>query len=310
MEFIIGGAAAVGAGFFTNPLEVLKTRMQLQGELRAKGQHAVYYKNVLHAGYVVAKNDGILALQKGLAPALWVQFVMNGLRLGMFRFADSRGYIRDKEGNIIFYKSVLIGGFGGIVGQYCCSPLFLVKTHLQSQSVSSIAVGHQHQHEGSWNALRKIYVKNGINGLFRGAVASIPRAAFGSVSQLISFEYAKQYLNVYEYFKYRPLLTSFLASMVGGVAISVVMNPFDLILTRLYNQPTDASGKGKLYSSYMDCVVKIYKSEGISAFYKGIGPMYLRLGPHTVLCLVFWDELQSLYNRYFRQLIQYKETSS
>lgn len=82
MEFVIGGSAAVCAGFFTNPLEVLKTRMQLQGELQTRGQHAVFYKNVLHAGYVVAKNDGILALQKGLVPALWVQLVMNGTRLG------------------------------------------------------------------------------------------------------------------------------------------------------------------------------------------------------------------------------------
>lgn len=82
MDFLIGGTAAVGAGFFTNPLEVLKTRMQLQGELRAKGEHAIYYRNVLHAGYVVAKNDGILALQKGLTPALLVQLVMNGMRLG------------------------------------------------------------------------------------------------------------------------------------------------------------------------------------------------------------------------------------
>lgn len=82
MEFLIGGTAAVCAGFFTNPLEVLKTRMQLQGELKAKGQHAVHYKNVLHAGYVVARNDGILALQKGLVPALWVQLVLNGSRLG------------------------------------------------------------------------------------------------------------------------------------------------------------------------------------------------------------------------------------
>lgn len=83
MEFVIGGTAAVGAGFFTNPLEVLKTRMQLQGELQAKGKHAVHYKNILHAGYVVAKNDGILALQKGLVPALWVQWILNGVRLGM-----------------------------------------------------------------------------------------------------------------------------------------------------------------------------------------------------------------------------------
>lgn len=85
MELVIGGTAAVFATFFTNPLEVLKTRMQLQGELKSKGQHAVYYKNVLHAGYVVAKNDGVLALQKGLLPGLGVQFVMNGIRLGKLR---------------------------------------------------------------------------------------------------------------------------------------------------------------------------------------------------------------------------------
>lgn len=84
MEFLTGGAAAVAAGFFTNPLEVLKTRMQLQGELKAKGQHAVHYKNVLHAGYVVVKNDGVLALQKGLVPALWVQLFLNGARLGKY----------------------------------------------------------------------------------------------------------------------------------------------------------------------------------------------------------------------------------
>lgn len=83
MEFLIGGTAAVAAGFFTNPLEVLKTRMQLQGELQAKGSHAVHYKNIIHAGYIVVKNDGILALQKGLVPALWVQWILNGVRLGM-----------------------------------------------------------------------------------------------------------------------------------------------------------------------------------------------------------------------------------
>lgn len=67
-------------------------------------------------------------------------------------------------------------------------------------------------------------------------MASVPRAFFGSVSQLSSFEYAKQYLYTFEYFDDKPLLTSFLGSMAGGVAISVVMTPFDLILTRLYNQ--------------------------------------------------------------------------
>jgi solute carrier family 25 protein 34/35 len=72
-EFVLGGMAAMGAGFFTNPLEVVKTRMQLQGELKARGQYAVHYRNSLHAFYTIFKSDGIIALQSGLIPALWYQ---------------------------------------------------------------------------------------------------------------------------------------------------------------------------------------------------------------------------------------------
>jgi solute carrier family 25 protein 34/35 len=44
MELVIGGLAAVGAGTFSNPLEVVKIRMQLQGELKARGKYAVFYR--------------------------------------------------------------------------------------------------------------------------------------------------------------------------------------------------------------------------------------------------------------------------
>lgn len=82
MEYSLGGLAAVGAGFFTNPLEVIKIRMQLQGELTSRGGYVVQYKNFVHAGYVIAKHDGALALQAGLVPALWFQMFLNGIRLG------------------------------------------------------------------------------------------------------------------------------------------------------------------------------------------------------------------------------------
>jgi solute carrier family 25 protein 34/35 len=84
MEFVIAASAGMGACLFTNPLEVLKTRMQLQGELKARGEHAVHYRNVIHASYTIVKNDGVFALQKGLVPALWVQLFLNGMRLGKY----------------------------------------------------------------------------------------------------------------------------------------------------------------------------------------------------------------------------------
>lgn len=65
MEYVGGALSGVGACVFTNPLDVVKTRLQLQGELQARGQHVVHYKNTLHAAYTIARNDGILALQKG-----------------------------------------------------------------------------------------------------------------------------------------------------------------------------------------------------------------------------------------------------
>lgn len=46
MELLLGGTAAVSATVFTNPLEVVKIRMQLQGELQAKGKFAVHYRSL------------------------------------------------------------------------------------------------------------------------------------------------------------------------------------------------------------------------------------------------------------------------
>lgn len=84
MDFLMSGVAACGACVFTNPLEVVKTRMQLQGELQAPGTYQRHYRNVFHAFFTIGKVDGLAALQKGLGPALLYQFLMNGIRLGTY----------------------------------------------------------------------------------------------------------------------------------------------------------------------------------------------------------------------------------
>ena len=55
MECILGGVSTSCACFFSNPLEVVKTRMQLQGELQARGSYMVHYRNVFHAFYTIAR---------------------------------------------------------------------------------------------------------------------------------------------------------------------------------------------------------------------------------------------------------------
>lgn len=84
------------------------------------------------------------------------------------------------------------------------------------------------------------------------------------------------------------------ASMVSSIAVVTFMTPFDVVSTRLYNQGTNASGKGLFYNGFVECFIKISKREGITGFFKGLGPHYFRIGPHTILSLLFWDQLKKL----------------
>uniref|UniRef100_A0A7M4FID9 Solute carrier family 25 member 34 n=1 Tax=Crocodylus porosus TaxID=8502 RepID=A0A7M4FID9_CROPO len=164
--------------------------------------------------------------------------------------------------------------------------LLQVKTHLQAQTVAAVAVGHQHNHQSVSDAFETIYRKQGIVGLWRGVNGAVPRVMVGSAVQLATFASAKDWEGSW--------MVALAAGMISSVAVAVAMTPFDVVSTRLYNQPVDESGVGKLYRGLLDCFVQISGKEGVLALYKGIGPAYLRLGPHTILSLLFWDELRKL----------------
>lgn len=65
-------------------------------------------------------------------------------------------------GNLNFLNTLCISSVGGVIGHLICTPLFLVKTHLQVKAAKAIAVGHQHHHKGTWEAMMKIYSKEGV----------------------------------------------------------------------------------------------------------------------------------------------------
>ena len=126
LEFLFGGVSTCGAAVFTNPLEVVKTRMQLQGELMAKGQFQVHYRNVFHAFFTVARHEGVCALQKGICPAMTYQFIMNGFRLGSFQLLNDSGLFRASDGKTPFFGSVLCGAMAGSIGGFFGSPIYMV----------------------------------------------------------------------------------------------------------------------------------------------------------------------------------------
>lgn len=286
LDFALGALACCAACVFTNPLEVVKTRLQLQGELRTRGSYQRHYRGVLQALWVVGRTDGVKGLQKGLSVGLIYQGVMNGVRLGTYSYCEALGITSFHGG------SLLSGAVAGALGAFIASPAYLVKTHLQAQTVQAIAVGHQHNHLGVSDAFVTIYRREGLIGLWRGVNGAVPRVMVGSAVQLATFTSAKEWVSQSQLLSSNKFLTALIAAMISGVAVAISMTPFDVISTRLYNQPVDELRRGRLYHGFLDCLVKVCQTEGVLGLYKGMGPVFLRLAPHTVLSMVFWDMMR------------------
>ncbi|XP_047512757.1 solute carrier family 25 member 35-like isoform X5 [Pieris napi] len=235
MDFIIGGLAGAGATIFTNPMDVVKTRLQLQGELRSRKEQPRQYRGLFHGLYVIAKADGVLALQKGLTPAVVFGFCMNSVRLGTYHVAEVQGWTQS-NGSVNVQKSAFWAGASGFMSGLAANPMSVVKTRLQAAAHPSVAVGRQHMYNGTIDALMKIYKTEGFRGFFAGVHASCIRLAIGSSAQLTTFSIAKETLLSHGISTNSRLCLAFLASALSGAVVSAVICPFDVVSVRLYNQ--------------------------------------------------------------------------
>ncbi|KAJ1920297.1 Mitochondrial oxaloacetate carrier protein [Mycoemilia scoparia] len=286
--FISASMAACGAVTFTNPFEVVKTRLQLQGELSsaaAKGAAPRTYNNVFQAFWVIGRNEGIRAVQKGLGAGYIYQIMLNGTRVGFYeptkKAVNSLFYGSSNKGEAKEHMAlnVVAGGFTGMLGAAAGSPFFLVKTRMQSYSTYA-AVGHQHYYPTFIHGLASIYRRHGFRGLYRSMDAAMIRAGSGSAVQLASYDKCKELImKNFEGFGPNNFKTHLSASMVTGLLVCTAMNPFDVISTRMYNQRVGADGRhGSLYRNPIECLMRTVSTEGITSLYKGFFPHYLRIG--------------------------------
>ncbi|KAF5388573.1 hypothetical protein D9757_004708 [Collybiopsis confluens] len=307
-SFVLGGIAASIAVTMSNPAEVIKTRLQLQGEL-AKGGAVKVYKHAPDAFIKTWKNEGFRGLQRGLGPAYVYQILLNGSRLGFyepFRRKMNRLVGRSAEEQIPI-TSMLAGASSGAVGASLGNPMFLIKARMQAYS-PALPVGAQHYYKNSFNALSTIFKAERFRGLVRGIDAAILRTSMGSSAsissrfvQLPSYNFTKNQLVKNGILPANSTWTFLASSSVSGFCVCVMMQPADTALTRMYNQPTTRNAQGKLvgllYKNPIDCLWKTFKAEGIRGWYKGSTAHFLRIAPHTVFTLTFNDIILDIYKK-------------
>ncbi|MCJ1311165.1 Mitochondrial oxaloacetate carrier protein [Agyrium rufum] len=295
--FVAGGIAACGAVTITHPFETVKIRLQLQGELQAKKDAPRLYKGVLHGVKVIAQNEGAKGLFRGIGAAYIYQMVLNGCRLGLYEpVRNGLTTAIFKDGAVqSLGVNIFSGATSGIVGAALGSPMFLIKTRLQSFS-PFLPVGTQHGYKNARDGAAQIYRNEGVKGLYRGVGAACVRTGFGSSVQLPTYFFAKRRL-VRHLGMQEGLPLHLMSSAASGFVVCCVMHPPDTIMSRMYNQT------GNLYSGVFDCFSKTVKTEGVLAIYKGFFAHLARILPHTILTLTFAEQTNKLMRRFEARIL-------
>jgi solute carrier family 25 protein 34/35 len=286
LSIATSAAAACAACVFTNPMEVVKTRLQLDGEGRAARQ----YRGIAHALSSMWRLEGVRGVQAGLLPALCYQMAMNGTRLGLYEPAQRALVGATGADPASTPLKAAAAAMSGAVGATLGSPLYLIKSRLQAQSAHFVAK-EAHAYGGLWDGLRSVHAAEGVRGLFRGLDGALPRVMAGSAVQLSSYDACKAHAAALGVAPGTPQHLA--ASLAASVLTVTVMNPLDVISTRLYQ----SHGKNTVYAGPLDCALQTVRAEGVAALQKGWLAQYGRLGPHTVLTFLFLEQLRPLVAR-------------
>eukprot|EP00475_Leptophrys_vorax_P033861 TRINITY_DN5389_c1_g1_i2.p1 TRINITY_DN5389_c1_g1~~TRINITY_DN5389_c1_g1_i2.p1 ORF type:complete len:261 (-),score=47.30 TRINITY_DN5389_c1_g1_i2:74-856(-) len=88
-----------------------------------------------------------------------------------------------------------------------------------------------------------------------------------------------------------------LSGSLAGVVQITVSYPLEVLRTRLsLSESLNLSG-GVKYRGIIHCATHIARTEGLPAFYKGIGPTYISGVPYVGLQMMFYDLLKSIMPR-------------
>merc|ERR1712038_946737 len=171
-EIIAGGTAGFSQVMFTNPLEIVKIRLQVAGEIAtAKKPSAIQ----------VVKELGFFGLYKGSRACLLRDGPFSAIYFPAYahlkpKFADENGYNTP-------LSLLTAGAIAGMPAASLVTPADVIKTRLQV-----VAREGQTSYNGLLDAARKIYVEEGFRAFWKGAVARMCRSSPQFGVTLVTYE--------------------------------------------------------------------------------------------------------------------------
>jgi hypothetical protein len=304
----LGGAAAMFAVNFTHPIELVKTRLQVQGSAFSFS--------------AMVRSEGVLALWKGIVPALGREMFYSSVKVG--GYAPIRDAIGAGSPNAPLYLKFLAGSLSGGIGSVIGNPFDVLKTLMQTNAAKAPPIT---------TLAAQMYREQGIGGFYRGVEANVMRACVLNGTKMMCYDQFKgvvvnatgwsrkdvkcQFMSsardsITNSVAYTTIQGAGISQVGAGFCMTCTVSPFDMVRakhepvqrprhvqprvhrlfisqvrTKLMNQPTDQ----KLYSGFVDCFLKVVRADGPLALYRGFLPIWMRFAPQATLQLVSYEML-------------------
>lgn len=287
--FLIGGASGLVATTCVHPFDVIKVRLQLAGQTG----HIHDRPGILTVARGIVAKGTLLDLYQGISASYLRQIVYGTARMGLFYTFEDRMKRRaatNGRENITFMERGLAGLLAGGLGSMIGNPTEVALIRMQSDGAKP--PGQQARYRSVFDALNRIIRLEGIRGLWSGTSPTVIRACSTNFGQLTFFSETKNQLS--QHTNMSPHMQSLVASAVAGTAAATLSLPFDFVKTRMQWQSRQA-GTGVQYSGFWDCILRVAKTEGVTTFFRGFIPYYLRIAPHAIIMLTVSDFLARLW---------------
>ncbi|XP_078403038.1 brain mitochondrial carrier protein 1 [Cetorhinus maximus] len=286
--FVYGGLASVTAEFGTFPIDLTKTRLQVQGQLIDSHYKEIKYRGMLHALLKICKEEGLRALYSGISPALLRQASYGTIKIGTYQTLK-RLFVSCPQDETLLVN-ILCGILAGVVSSSIANPTDVLKVHgitfRRLDGQGTVLSGQMH---GRYiTAGRQEWTR----GLWSGVSLTAQRAAIVVGVELPVYDITKKHI-IISGLMGDTVYTHFLSSFTCGLAGALASNPVDVVRTRMMNQKV-LLGSHVIYKGTLDGILQTWKTEGFFALYKGFWPNWLRLGPWNIIFFITYEQLRKI----------------
>ncbi|VBB75371.1 Putative calcium-binding mitochondrial carrier protein Aralar1 [Podospora comata] len=166
-EVIAGGAAGGCQVVFTNPLEIVKIRLQVQGEV-AKSLEGAPRRSAMW----IIRNLGLVGLYKGASACLLRDVPFSAIYFPTYSHLKKDLFGESQTKKLGILQLLTAGAIAGMPAAYLTTPCDVIKTRLQVEARKGDT-----QYTGLRHAAKTIWKEEGFRAFFKGGPARIMRSS-------------------------------------------------------------------------------------------------------------------------------------